>query len=576
MNRARLSIATLRLGSRTAVGTTQPAGVLRAALLLAALAWLFQAPAAENHGDARPGIRAEHDDHAGHDHAEGGEDVGHDQETEAAEHDDHAGHDHETEAGEQDDHAGHAHGNEGLSLSDAERRNMDLVLGEAGPGDLKTAIRMPGEVTLNEDRVTHVVPLVSGIARRVDFTVGDTVGEGDVLAVLDSSDLGEAKLDYLTKVNELAFCSLLVPRAQAVHDNALRLISFLDRSPSLEDLRSFEAGETGEHLGALVSAYAESVLTTQTFSREKALFEKSIGSQQEYHEAKSKNEKAMAEYLAARDSIAFAVRHDLAETLGARRAAEFEANTAKRRLVLMGVEENEIRLLDALVLPESQCTDPNCSGCPAGAAADDRARFFAERLSRYEVRSPAAGVIVAKHLARGERVNEDSDIATVADLTTVWVNLTVHLRDLPSIAVGQPVAIQAEHSGRLARGVVATLSPLVDQETRTASARVLLDNEDGTWRPGLFVTGHIDTSAQRLPVVIPKSAVQVVDGNTVVFVPGGAGFVPTRVRTGRSDRERVEITAGLVAGTAYVTEGAFALKAKLVTSTLDSHAGHGH
>jgi len=75
---------------------------------------------------------------------------------------------------------------------------------------------------------------------------------------------------------------------------------------------------------------------------------------------------------------------------------------------------------------------------------------------------------------------------------------------------------------------------------------------------------------------VPKNAVQTVEGESVVFVPVGTVFEPVPVTLGRTDRERVEITAGLAPGTPYVIRGAFALKAKLVTSGLDPHAGHGH
>ena len=120
------------------------------------------------------------------------------------------------------------------------------------------------------------------------------------------------------------------------------------------------------------------------------------------------------------------------------------------------------------------------------------------------------------------------------------------------------------------------VSPIVDKETRTATARLVIDNGDGSWRPGVFVVGQMSVSAEEVPVVVPRNAVQTVEGEQVVFVPEGENFEPVRVRTGRSDRQRVEITGGLPAGTPYVAEGAFELKAKLVTSGLDPHAGHGH
>lgn len=548
-------------------------------------------------GKAPQGRRAQavHDEHDGHDHeahaakeepddheehAEHEGHDGHEEHAEDEEHDDHEEHGlgekHADDDGH-DDHAGHdADEEEGLTLSPAERRNAGVVVATAGPGDLRSEISMPGEVALNEDRVAHVVPLVGGITREVRSTVGDEVDAGEVLAVLESSELGEAKLDYLTKINEILCCNILVPRAQAVHDNTLRLLAFLDGNPPLEKLQSFGAEDAGENLKTLISAYAELTFARQTHEREKGLHEKKISSEQDYLASKAQYEKAAAEYAAGRDSVAFEVKRDLLEAQAKLRAAKFEARTSEQRLRLMGIDEKEIHALDGLVLPEEKCNDPACKDCKAGASAGEREHYFGNGFARYEIRSPASGTVVEKHIVRGEKVGDDAEIFTIADTKTVWVNLTVYLKDLYAVRVGEQITVRAEHSGREARGRVAMVSPIVNAETRTATARLVLENDDGSWRPGVFVIGHVSVSAERVPVVVPKNALQTVEGKEVVFVPEGDRFKPVPVQTGRSDRERVEIVAGLPSGTEYVAEGAFELKAKLVTSSLGSHAGHGH
>jgi len=549
-------------------------------------------PAADK-GHADDDDHADHDEHAeeaaadkGHaddgEHAEKPEaDKGH------ADHDEHAekpeahkGHDHDEHAEKAEAHKGHAghddHGEEGLTLSPEEFRNAGIVIAKAESGRLRSEIIMPGEVSLNEDRVVHVVPLVGGITREVRSTVGDEVEAGQVLAVLESSALGEAKLDYLTKVNEILCCNILAPRAQAVHDNTLRLLAFLDGKPPLGDLQTFKAGEAGENLTTLIGAYAQMTSARQTYEREKGLYGKKISSEQDYLVAKAEYEKAVAEYMASRDSIAFAVKRDLLEVQAELRSAKFGARTSEQRLRLMGIGAKEIHALDGLVFPEEECSDPNCKGCKTGASAEEREHYFGNGFARYEIRSPDSGIVVEKHIVRGEKVGDEAEVFTVADTRTVWVNLTVYLKDLSAIRVGAEVTVRAEHSGRATRGRITMVSPIVSAETRTATARVVLENDDGSWRPGIFVVGHVKTSAEEAPVVLPKGAVQTVEGKQVVFVPEGEVYEPTPVRTGRSDRERVEITAGLAPGTPYVAQGAFELKAKLVTSSLGSHAGHGH
>lgn len=521
----------------------------------------------------------DHEDHAasgGHADlkAQGGPD-------DTGEHAEHDGHDHDGQTEHADPHAGHDHGDgeahdEGVTLSAEEQRNAGIAVATAGPGRLTTEISLPGQVSLNRDRVVHVVPQIPGVAREVRVTEGDAVQAGQTLAILDSSELGEAKLDYLTRINEIVCCNITVPRAKAVHDNTLKLLEFLGGNPSLEALQGFDAGAAGENLSTLVGAYAELVHARQAFEREQALHRKEISSGQDYVAAKTAYEKAAADYRAARDSAAFAVKHGLLEAEAALRAARFAARTAEQRLRIMGISETDIHRLDALVAPDHACADPNCTDCKAAPGAAEQDHYFGNGFATYEIKAPISGRVVEKHLALGEKVGEDSDIFTLADTSTVWAELTVHLKDLPTLQVGTEVLIHAQHSGTTTRARIAALSSTVDAETRTATARAVIDNADGEWRPGVFVVGRVQTAADDVSVVVPKHAVQIVADRQVVFVPSGDAFTPVPVQTGRADRERVEITAGLAAGTPFVSEGAFGIKAKLVTSALGSHAGHGH
>jgi cobalt-zinc-cadmium efflux system membrane fusion protein len=197
-------------------------------------------------------------------------------------------------------------------------------------------------------------------------------------------------------------------------------------------------------------------------------------------------------------------------------------------------------------------------------------------LGLYAIKAPFDGVIVAKHITRGERVGEESEVFTIVDLAQVWVNLTVYTKDLALIAKGQDVVLRADHSGAQARGAIAMVSPYVEVATRTATARVVLDNSDGRWVPGTFVSAFISTTEENLPVVVPRDAVQSIEGEDVVFIEHEGAFEIVPVKAGRSDRTSVEVLSGLEAGQRYVAGGAFQIKATVITSDLDPHAGHGH
>jgi cobalt-zinc-cadmium efflux system membrane fusion protein len=197
-------------------------------------------------------------------------------------------------------------------------------------------------------------------------------------------------------------------------------------------------------------------------------------------------------------------------------------------------------------------------------------------LTRYEIAAPFDGTILEKHITLGEYVESNSDVFTVADLNTVWVDVNVYQRDLSHIRQGQEVVLSGPDGIPPTTGTISYVAPLVDRETRTALARVVLPNTDGQWRPGLFLDVEVAFASSQAHVIVPKPAVQRIGDDAVVFVEYDRGFRPVPVSLGRESGELVEITAGLLAGGRYVAKGAFELKAKLVTSGMGSHAGHGH
>jgi cobalt-zinc-cadmium efflux system membrane fusion protein len=120
------------------------------------------------------------------------------------------------------------------------------------------------------------------------------------------------------------------------------------------------------------------------------------------------------------------------------------------------------------------------------------------------------------------------------------------------------------------------IAPTVNEVTRTVIVRLIIDNHNRQWKPGMFVTGHIRQSSSRTAIVLPAEAVQNIEGKNFIFVPAKYGFKPVPVVIGKRNRKRVQIIAGIKQGEVYVSRGAFYLKAIKVTSGQGSHAGHNH
>jgi len=107
------------------------------------------------------------------------------------------------------------------------------------------------------------------------------------------------------------------------------------------------------------------------------------------------------------------------------------------------------------------------------------------------------------------------------------------------------------------------ISPLLDKDTRSARVVASVDNADRRWRPGAFVTAEIAVEQSPVSVVVPKAALQTLEGDSVVFVSNDVGFEVRKITPGRHDGQVVEVTSGLKLGERIATANTFVLKADL-------------
>jgi len=205
-------------------------------------------------------------------------------------------------------------------------------------------------------------------------------------------------------------------------------------------------------------------------------------------------------------------------------------------------------------------------------AGDVLAVIESETLALFELKAAFDGVVIDRHVVPGEAVSRETAAFIVADLSTVWVDVHVYQSALADLHVDQPVRVVGPAGVPAAEGRVSYIAPVVEQATRTASARVVLPNPTGAWRPGLFVSVTVLTPIEAA-VVVPTRALHRFDGEeAVVFVAAGDTFVPRAVTLGRTGRTTASVVAGLAPGERYADEGSFLVKAELAKS----EAGHEH
>ncbi len=172
-------------------------------------------------------------------------------------------------------------------------------------------------------------------------------------------------------------------------------------------------------------------------------------------------------------------------------------------------------------------------------------------------------------------VDPSTALYEIADTSSVWADISIFPKYRHSIEEMDSV-IFSTRTGCSAEGDIEYISPVISEETRTFMARCELKYACDDFSPGAFVRAKIGLKAHPAAVVVPFNAVQMVDGEAVVFVPRGNNFVQQHVTVGEGGSDFVEITSGLHHGDSYVSEGAFSLKSEIITSGMDPHAGCSH
>lgn len=200
---------------------------------------------------------------------------------------------------------------------------------------------------------------------------------------------------------------------------------------------------------------------------------------------------------------------------------------------------------------------------------DVLARIESDNLTVYDLAAAFGGVILDKHIAPGETVTRDTDAFIIADLSTVWVEVHIYQKALSRVRVGQAVSIASDDGVVRADGVISYVAPVIDQATRTATARVVLDNHDGRWRPGLFIIATVPQPVAA-DVIVTRRALHTIGDRTVVFVAHDGYFEARQVTVGAVGAATVSIDAGVAAGERYADEGSFLVKAELSKSA-DGH-----
>jgi len=204
---------------------------------------------------------------------------------------------------------------------------------------------------------------------------------------------------------------------------------------------------------------------------------------------------------------------------------------ARQRLVVLGVPEAAIRAVET-----KRETNPNTT-----------------------VVAPIDGVVTELGVRNGAAFMAGASLFRINGLATVWVNAQIPEARVSEVPLGSRVEAHATAwPGKTLKGRVIAFLPQVDQQTRTLTVRVALDNPDFQLSPGMWVTLDFTAPAGEPKLVVPNEAVIVTGQRSVVIVANeGGSFDVVNVSIGVDQDGRTPILSGLKEGQSIVLSGQF-------------------
>ena len=268
--------------------------------------------------------------------------------------------------------------------------------------------------------------------------------------------------------------------------------------------------------------------------------------------------KAQAEVSSRRAAVAYAkAARDRAERLLALKAIprqDYERAIADDELARAALAQAEAELTRARSGAEQLGVDPQ-----TGAMT---------------LRSPIAGVVTTRDAAPGAVVSAGGQLVTVTDAATLWLAVALPEAFASGVGIGSTLRFTvAPYPTDTLTARVQSVSATFDPATRSLPVRGVVQNTSGRLRPEMYARVWVRGAARSGVLAVPDSAIQRLDGKSVVFVAypdgkGGARFVRREVELGRGSQGLTPVLRGLSTNETVVVSGAYAVKAQFAKARM--------
>ncbi|MCK8480968.1 efflux RND transporter periplasmic adaptor subunit [Psychroserpens algicola] len=185
----------------------------------------------------------------------------------------------------------------------------------------------------------------------------------------------------------------------------------------------------------------------------------------------------------------------------------------------------------------------------------------------FPVYATVSGTVTEKLVEQGDYIKQGQPLLKIANLNTVWANFDVYENQIDLFEKGQEVLVTTNaYANKEFKGKVDFIDPILNTRTRTVTLRVVLNNKNDVFKPGMFVTANIERVSNNNDEVltIPASAVLWTGERSVVYLktnPDQTVFEMREVVLGNQNGNEYEVLEGLFVGNEIVTNGTFTVDA---------------
>ena len=419
-------------------------------------------------------------------------------------------------------------------------------------------LRVTGTVEANQQQTQQATPLVSGRVERVNVALGDRVTAGAPLAVISSPEVAELRGKLHDAVTRLEIAGRNYARVQRAENR----VGVLSAKAKLDEAEANLGRAKRLQEANILSARAKLSEAEATLARTKRLIELGAGAGKDLvaAEANFKVESAnLQSALASREVVSAEAHYKTAKA-----EYDFQSNISLNREVQEARATVETTRVDVTHVRD-QLRALGAS-VPAANTADDHSR----NTSLVTLYAPVSGTVTERMVNDGAGIEAAKPLFTISNISSVWVVASVPEAQIRFVRPGTRAEVSSAALGTAnIFGQVSYVDPQLNEDSRTARARIVVDNPGERLKVGMFAQIGFQTStdsAMGEELVVAASAIQRIGLKTVVFLakkgePGA--FEVREVKTDGDADGYTRIVSGLKFGEMVVTKGSFILKTQL-------------